>query len=55
MDKLLTVHEAAQKLDVSIDTIRRWEKKGLIKYVNHSMQFDSIKNMELELTSIKNS
>ncbi len=30
-DKLLTVHEAAQKLRVSSDTIRRWHKKGLIK------------------------
>lgn len=29
--KLLSVHEAAQLLDVSGDTIRRWEKKGLIK------------------------
>ena len=28
------------------------EKKGLLKYVNHSIQFDSINNLELELTSI---
>ena len=27
----LTVHEAAERLDVSSDTIRRWHKKGLIK------------------------
>lgn len=27
----LTVHEASQKLGISADTIRRWEKKGLIK------------------------
>jgi len=30
-DELLTVHEAAAKLAVSSDTIRRWHKKGLIK------------------------
>ena len=30
-DKLLTVHSAAEMLDVSPDTIRRWHKKGLIK------------------------
>lgn len=27
----LSVHEVSQKLNLSIDTIRRWEKKGLIK------------------------
>lgn len=31
MSILLTIAEVAQKLDVSPDTIRRWEKKGLIK------------------------
>lgn len=31
MSVLLTVHDAAKKLEVSADTIRRWEKKGLIK------------------------
>lgn len=28
---LVTVNEAAEKLGVSTDTVRRWEKKGLIK------------------------
>ena len=28
---MLTISEAAAKLDVSPDTIRRWDKKGLIK------------------------
>ncbi|MCA9980671.1 MAG: DNA (cytosine-5-)-methyltransferase, partial [Anaerolineales bacterium] len=28
---MLTVHEAAQQLQLSPDTIRRWEKKGLIR------------------------
>lgn len=27
----LSVHEVSQKLNLSVDTIRRWEKKGLIK------------------------
>lgn len=27
----LSIHEVSEKLDLSIDTIRRWEKKGLIK------------------------
>lgn len=31
MKKLLTVHEVSQRINVSPDTIRRWEKKGLIK------------------------
>ncbi len=29
--KLITVSEAAQLLSLSVDTIRRWDKKGLIK------------------------
>lgn len=31
MHKNLTITETAQELGVSVDTIRRWEKKGLIK------------------------
>lgn len=31
MRDLLTISDAAQQLNVSVDTIRRWEKKGLIK------------------------
>ena len=27
----LTVTEVSKKLNVSVDTIRRWDKKGLIK------------------------
>src|SRR6185437_17011149 len=30
-DQLLTVADAAKQIGVSLDTIRRWEKKGLIK------------------------
>lgn len=36
---MYTVSEAAQVLDVSIDTLRRWEKKGLLRSVrNHAGQ-----------------
>lgn len=31
MSSLLTIAEAAEKIGVSVDTIRRWEKKGLVK------------------------
>ena len=31
MNQMMTISEAAGQLSVSIDTIRRWEKKGLIK------------------------
>ncbi|MFA5839970.1 MAG: DNA (cytosine-5-)-methyltransferase [Candidatus Margulisiibacteriota bacterium] len=30
-NELVTISDAAEQLDVSTDTIRRWEKKGLIK------------------------
>ena len=63
----LSVHEASSKLGISIDTIRRWEKKGLIKATrsdkNHRMFNDSeILNLvnklnnksEQEFTVLKN-
>lgn len=31
MDSMLSISEAAEKIGVSVDTIRRWEKKGLVK------------------------
>lgn len=31
MPNLLSVSDAAEKLNISVDTIRRWEKKGLIR------------------------
>ena len=63
----LSVHEASNKLGLSVDTIRRWEKKGLIKATrsdkNHRMFNDSeILNLvdklnnksEQEFTVLKN-
>jgi DNA (cytosine-5)-methyltransferase 1 len=34
---LLTISDAAEKIGVSADTIRRWEKKGLIKSVRNGL------------------
>ena len=31
MSEMLSVQQAAEALDVSVDTIRRWEKKGLLR------------------------
>ncbi len=31
MNNLMTVHQASEKIGLSSDTIRRWEKKGLIR------------------------
>jgi DNA (cytosine-5)-methyltransferase 1 len=51
----VTVHEAAKILDVSPDTIRRWEKKGLIKGArsvhNYRMfQIDELKRIKSKYT-----
>lgn len=35
----LTINEASKKLGVSIDTIRRWDKKGLIKSVRNDKNY----------------
>ncbi len=39
MSALLTISEAAEKIGVSIDTIRRWEKKGLIKSTRSELNY----------------
>ena len=31
MTELLTVTDVAKRLDISVDTVRRWDKRGLIK------------------------
>lgn len=48
--ELLSISEAAEKIGVSVDTIRRWEKKGLIKSTrneqNHRLfSIDEIQRM----------
>jgi DNA (cytosine-5)-methyltransferase 1 len=37
MSSLFTISDAADKIGVSVDTIRRWEKKGLIKSVRSGL------------------
>ncbi len=39
IDDLLTIVEAAKKIGVSVDTIRRWEKKGLIKAIRSNKNY----------------
>ena len=56
MDNLLTIKDVAEALDVSLDTIRRWAKKGLIKSSrseqNHRLfNLDEVKRLQAKLTS----
>lgn len=51
-----TVHEAAEIIGVSEDTIRRWEKKGLIKASRNSYNYrvfniEEVKRVKNKLTS----
>ena len=39
MSKMVTVNQAANKLGVSVDTVRRWNKKGLIKSHRNSHNY----------------
>lgn len=39
MSDLLTIADAAEELCVSVDTIRRWEKKGLIKSTRSELNY----------------
>ncbi len=52
MDGFVTVNDAADTLGVSIDTIRRWEKKGLIK-ARRSPQNYRLFNLE-EIKRVQN-
>lgn len=52
---MLTISQASEKIGVSIDTIRRWEKKGLIKSVRSSKNYrlfniDEVKRIHDKLT-----
>lgn len=38
-DTLLTIKEASEELDISEDTIRRWDKKGLIKSTRNEKNY----------------
>lgn len=51
----LTVHEAALKLRVSADTIRRWEKKGLVKAHRSLANHRLFNYLELEKLLLKSS
>ena len=44
----LTIYEVSQKLGVSIDTIRRWDKKGLIKSYRSSQNYRLFNIKEVE-------
>ncbi|MCQ9343064.1 DNA (cytosine-5-)-methyltransferase [Corynebacterium kozikiae] len=51
---LVSISETAKLLDVSIDTVRRWEKKGLIKAHrdtknNRLFNFDEVKRLQRKL------
>lgn len=48
MENLLTVSDAASALSVSADTIRRWEKKGLIKGQRSDTNYRLFNLKELE-------
>lgn len=45
---LLTVSDAAERLDVSPDTIRRWEKKGLVKGIRSPQNYRLFSLEELQ-------
>ncbi|MEK7076169.1 MAG: DNA (cytosine-5-)-methyltransferase [Patescibacteria group bacterium] len=48
MENLLTVSDAASALSVSADTIRRWEKKGLIRAQRSGINYRLFNFKELE-------
>jgi DNA (cytosine-5)-methyltransferase 1 len=49
----LTVHEVSKKLAVSVDTIRRWDKKGLIKSSRNSQNYRIFDLEEVEVLNNK--
>ncbi len=51
----LTVADAAQHLNLSVDTIRRWEKKGLIQADRSSNNHRLFSRPELERLALKHS
>jgi DNA (cytosine-5)-methyltransferase 1 len=53
MNELITVHEAAKIIGVSSDTIRRWDKKGLIKAHRSALNYRVFNIDELKRTHDK--
>ncbi len=56
-EKFLLVHNAAEILGVSVDTIRRWEKKGLIQAArdnnNHRLfELESVKQLNNKINGV---
>ncbi len=59
MNVLFTIADAAEKLGVSVDTIRRWEKKGLIKSTRNDQNYrvfniDEIKRIHKKVSGETN-
>jgi CRP-like cAMP-binding protein len=58
VDHRFTQQDIATLVGVARETASnemvKLEKKGLVKYIDHSMLFESIKKLNLELASIKN-
>jgi DNA (cytosine-5)-methyltransferase 1 len=48
MGNLYTISEAAEKIGVSADTVRRWEKKGLIKSVRSENNYRLFRLEEIQ-------
>jgi DNA (cytosine-5)-methyltransferase 1 len=53
MDNLVTVNEAAKVIGVSPDTIRRWDKKGLIKAHRSDLNYRLFNSDEIQRTHNK--
>lgn len=47
LDDLVTIADVARNLGVSVDTIRRWEKKGLIKGIRNNNNYRLFKMAEV--------
>jgi DNA (cytosine-5)-methyltransferase 1 len=52
-NRFVAVHEAARALNVSADTIRRWEKKGLVKAERTANNYRAFKLDELKRAEAK--
>ena len=53
MENILTISEASKVLNVSSDTIRRWDKKGLIKAIRSELNYRLFNIEELKRISQK--